>query len=98
MTTTQPQAADPQVDDLARQVAEVTRLAQHLAVITERHCEVTGSPETGQRADGGCSGRAVAIRWEHGFADEVCEHHAATASARGALVIRPRRHDGTVTP
>lgn len=66
---------------------EARALAQHLAVITERYCEVTGSPETGQRRDGGCSEHPVAIRWEHGFADEVCEHHAATAVARGALVV-----------
>jgi hypothetical protein len=29
--------------------------------------------------------------------DFVCEHHASTATGRGALIIRPRRHDGTET-
>lgn len=66
------------------------RLVQHLATTAlTRRCELTA--DDGMRR---CEEDAVAIRWEDGFADSVCEHHAATAIARGAIIVRPRRHAG----
>lgn len=39
-------------------------------------------------ADGGCcAGGPVAVRWEDGFMDTVCDKHAQSARARGALVV-----------
>lgn len=74
-----------------RTVNEILRLAQHLASeVVTGGCEVTASP-----APGRCPHQAVALRWEDGFADAVCERHAADADQRGALVVRPHRHDGT---
>lgn len=73
------------------------RLAQHLAS-RERDqwstptCELTTKEDSGR-----CRGEAVGVRWEDGFADLVCEGHAEDAEARGAIVVRARRHDGTLT-
>lgn len=47
-------------------------------------CEITDTA-THDR----CAGRAVAVRWEMGFADDVCDRHAQTATTRGALVVYP---------
>lgn len=66
------------------------RFAQHLAheTITPR-CEVTGDGPSGE-----CPEDAVAIRWEGGFADSVCQRHAETATERGAVVVYAKRHSG----
>lgn len=80
---------------LAHENAQVTRLAQHLASEhIESRCEVTmpNSPHPAPR----CRGRATAIRFESGFADSVCGHHAQRARDRGSLVVTPKRHDGTI--
>lgn len=75
--------------------ASLIRFAQHLASesigVT---CELGSLVDRGRR----CSGPAVAVRWADGFADDLCEEHAARVEERepDALVVRPRRHDGTV--
>lgn len=53
-------------------------------------CELTSFVDSSR-----CTGKAVAIRWEAGFADDVCEDHAETAIKRGAVVVFARHHDGT---
>lgn len=80
------------------------RLAQHLATqIVGGRCDLTAFPEDRDRKEawrenqGRCPGDVVAIRWEDGFADKVCERHAAEAESRGVIVVRPQRHDGTQT-
>lgn len=45
-------------------------------------CELVGRSGSGR-----CIEPAVAVRWEDGFLDEVCEHHAHRAAARGAVVV-----------
>jgi hypothetical protein len=75
---------------------ELRRLAEHLAYqACGGQCTLTAFIGEGDDTEGRCPGQVVAVRWEHGFADEVCERHAATALGRGALVVRLRRHDGT---
>jgi hypothetical protein len=70
----------------------ILRLAEHLASEAMLHgCEITASPND---ADDYCAHDAVAIRWENGFADSVCEYHANRAAERGALVVYPKRHNG----
>lgn len=77
---------------LSKELESTTRLAEHLASeALGLRCELTdpfGNPS------GRCPGRAIAIRWEDGFADDVCEEHAGRVKAEGALVIYPKRHDG----
>lgn len=80
--------------DTATSTAEQTiplRLAQHLVsmVLSSEDCEIAT-----QGGAGRCLDDAVAVRWEHGFADQVCEHHAQTAIERGAVVVFAKRHDG----
>ncbi len=67
---------------LCNEMEAVLRIAEHLTgkAIGGR-CEIA---DYGDR----CTGGAVAIRWEDGFADDVCERHATNAADRGALVIR----------
>lgn len=66
------------------------RFAEHLASeIIGGTCELTGDG-----TNGACDQAAVAVRWEHGFADSVCQHHAETALARGAEVVFAKRHNG----
>lgn len=84
------------------------RLAEHLAFegLTLSRCELIAFPGETDATDhpayrGRCLGEAVAVKWEDNFADEVCVRHAQTAEDRGAVVVRPRRHDGrrpTSTP
>jgi hypothetical protein len=81
------------------------RLAQHLA--TEAHtmrCELVALKgeedwhEAWPENRGRCKGDTVAVKWEDGFADSVCERHARNAEERGALVVWPKRHDGKPEP
>lgn len=90
----------------ADEKAALLRLAEHLTseCITPGvgRCSLVAAPgvpdhdEAWPEDRGRCPGLMAAIRWEDGFADEVCERHAAEAEKRGAVVVRPRRHDGTV--
>lgn len=84
-------------------LAEVTRLAQHLADNAQvQRCELSAYPDEGDMHEhhregrGRCKGDVVGVRWEDGWADWVCDRHATSVEARGVLVIRPRRHDGVV--
>lgn len=71
------------------------RFAEHLASeVMGEHCTLVADSSTHHATRGRCTGQAVAIRWEDGYADDVCELHAAAASGRGSLVIRPKRHNG----
>jgi hypothetical protein len=75
-------------------VAEQTiplRLAQHLVseMLSGEDCEIATQGGVGR-----CIENAVAVRWDHGFADMVCDHHAQTAAERGAVVVFAKRHDG----
>lgn len=77
---------------LCNELESVGRLAAHLASETIGElCELT---DPFGSADGRCAGRAIAVRWEDGFADDVCEKHAERVKADGALVIYPKRHNG----
>ena len=67
-------------------------VSEHLGGRLDSGCSLTADSGSGR-----CTRRAVAVKWEHGFADEVCETHAEKARARGALVVSPRRHDGTAS-
>lgn len=73
----------------------IQRLAEHLVseVMGDR-CTIVGESGAARANRGRCDGQAVAIRWEDGFADDVCELHAAAAIGRGSQVIRPKRHNG----
>lgn len=79
---------------LCNEIESTQRLLAHLvseAIGTQ--CELTAEP--GSRPQPGrCEGEAVAIRWEDGFADNVCDRHAQLARERGAVVIEPVRHNG----
>lgn len=68
------------------------RLVEHLVseVLDGEDCEVAT-----QGGAGRCIEEAVAVRWESGFADKVCEAHAESAADRGAVVAYGRKHDGT---
>lgn len=68
------------------------RLVEHLVseVLDGDDCEVAT-----QGGAGRCIEEAVAVRWESGFADKVCQMHAETAADRGAVVAYGKRHDGT---
>lgn len=67
------------------------RFAEHLVHNSlGSRCELTSFVDSSR-----CSGEAVAIRWEAGFADDVCQDHAETAIKRGAAVVFARHHDGT---
>lgn len=73
---------------------KLRRLAEHLASeAVGSRCTLTADLDAESR-DGRCRGSAVAVRWESGFADDVCERHATTALARGAVVVYPKRHNG----
>ncbi len=89
--------------DAAARLAAVEALAGHLVRETlGRRCDLhADGDDPGLESDwqdqrGRCSGLAAAVRFEDGFADEVCEKHAENARQRGAVVIEPRRADGTV--
>jgi len=72
--------------------ASLLRFAQHLASESiAGRCDIASQNSD----DGRCQGQAAGIRWENGFADAVCEKHAASASERGAFVVTPKWHDGT---
>jgi hypothetical protein len=74
-------------------IATLRRLAEHLAsevADARSRCELTTDTGSGR-----CKGGAAAVRWEAGFADVVCQHHADTATERGAVVVQMRRHDGS---
>lgn len=74
--------------------ASLQRFLQHLAsVAVAPRCELV-DVATHDR----CRGEAVAVKWEHGFADSVCERHTQTAMDGGAVVVYPHRHDGSETP
>lgn len=80
----------------------LARLAAHL-LDGNMHgrCAITAFPGEADdteppRTRGRCPGQTAAVRWEDGFADEVCKRHAEEAEGRGVLVVRPKRHDGTV--
>jgi hypothetical protein len=74
--------------------AERALLAQHrqlwsltarlAAGLVDEDCELVGFSGSGR-----CIEPAVALRWEDGFLDQVCEEHAQRAQTRRALVIRP---------
>lgn len=75
-----------------RSAAQLRLLAAHLVHEEAGRCELTNN------ADGRCSDKAIAARWEYGFCDFVCERHAALAAESGALVVYARHHDGTDGP
>lgn len=77
---------------MAVETEVVLRLAEHLATLLPwgEDCEVAT-----QDGKGRCIEEATAVRWESGFVDMVCDHHADRAEGRGALIVRPKRHDGT---
>lgn len=82
--------------DAARSLSLAAAHLAHL-VLTDARCDVLAGGDN-PAGRGRCRDHAVAVRWENGFADLVCELHANNAATRnGALVIRPRRHDGTTT-
>jgi hypothetical protein len=78
--------------NLGRSTGQLERLAAHLA-----DYQLPGRCDLVDGVGGRCRGARVAVQWEHGFADFVCEEHAASAIERGALVVRGQRHDGTET-
>lgn len=80
---------------LCNELESVSRFAAHLASETVcGRCEFTELPGDVDRA-GRCTGDAVAVRWEDGFADDVCERRAESArNDDGALVIYPLRRNG----
>ncbi len=85
---------------LCNELDSTRRFLAHLAgeAIGAR-CELTGLSGISKGGNlGRCTGDAVAIRWEDGFADSVCEEHAQLARERGTLVIEPRRHNGETHP
>lgn len=78
------------------------RLAEHLAVdAMHLRCELVALPGEADEFEhrenrGRCRGSAVAVKWEDGFADSVCAKHAESAARRAtALLVLPKRHDGT---
>lgn len=73
----------------------VQRFVEHLVseVMSDR-CTLVAESAVTPRNRGRCEEPAVAIRWEDGYADDVCDNHAAAAVRRGALVVRPKRHNG----
>lgn len=95
-------AHDRDLDRIARLEAENRNLKERLdanPVVNQRELEAVAQSlvSRGLRAqcelsdDRGmerCRGDAVAVRWKAGFRDDVCEHHALAAEARGELVIR----------
>ena len=85
------------------EVLGIARLAEHLADSGRLlRCEMVAFLGEERRDDpwpesrGRCPRDSVAVKWEDGFADWVCEKHAETAAGRGALMIRPKRHDGSL--
>lgn len=80
------------IEEVSQRARVAERMAQALVheVWFEEDCEVTGFS-----GEGRCIEPAVAIRWEHGFMDRVCQEHATRAQNRGALVVSPRKQDGT---
>lgn len=83
---------------LCNELESVVRLAAHLASHTlGRRCELTALPSDVE-PNGQCTGDAVAIRWEGGFADDVCELHVERIRDDDrALVVYPLRHNGDIT-
>lgn len=76
-----------------QQADSLTRLAQHLAselLDPDGRCALTHAGGSGR-----CDGNVVAVRWCDGFADEVCQVHAARAASHGITVVYPQPHDGT---
>ncbi|MUL61067.1 hypothetical protein B5P44_00515 [Mycobacterium sp. CBMA 213] len=79
---------------LCNEIDSAERFLAHLvSVAIGERCELTAEPSA-HRQLGRCASEAVAIRWEDGFADDVCDRHAQLARERGALVIAPQRHNG----
>ena len=73
----------------------VERFVEHLvSEVMGDHCALVAESGVTPRNRGRCAEPAVAIRWEDGYADDVCENHATAAARRGALVVRPKRHNG----
>lgn len=64
------------IDDLRAMVAHLARDA------AGERCDLTTDAGPGR-----CPGIVTAIRFEDGFTDAVCGHHADTARHRGALVV-----------
>lgn len=58
-------------------------VGKHEAVGAE-DCEVVGFS-----GEGRCVEPSVALRWEDGHTDLVCQEHAERAEERGALVVYP---------
>lgn len=74
---------------------KIRRLAEHLAYEVIGTDNLTGDCEVvGFSGGGRCIEPAVAVRWESGFADKVCQQHAERAEGRGVLVVYAKRHDG----
>jgi hypothetical protein len=73
---------------LLAQHRQLTALATHLAAgLVDEDCELLGFSGSGR-----CIEPAVALRWENGFLDQVCEEHALRAQRaqdRQVLIIRP---------
>lgn len=62
---------------------EFGRYMARRALSDNEDCEIVGFS-----GEGRCLEPAVAVRWEDGHADNVCEGHSQRAIQRGALVIR----------
>lgn len=65
------------------------RLAEQLASLAlDEYCGLIALPD---HPPGPCRNKAAAIRWEDGFADSVCDQHAARTLERGGLIVYPHR-------
>jgi hypothetical protein len=65
-----------------------TLLQELVHQVVGGECEIAGDN------DWACRSGSVAIRWEDGFIDSVCDRHAESAKERGALVIYPKQASG----
>lgn len=71
------------VSVLEAENARLRAMAEYLAKETiGRQCELTAD-----RGYKRCPDPAVAVRWEDGFADDVCEEHAQSALDRGRATV-----------
>ncbi len=76
----------PSLDLIPRRVRDRAQL-----LAPSDGCELVAEPGEGFKSGakrGRCRGKAVGVRWEDGFADDVCERHAVSAEGRGAVVVR----------
>lgn len=65
------------------------RFAEQLASLAlDEYCGLIALPDYPPDP---CRNKATAIRWEDGFADSVCDQHAARTLERGGLVVYPHR-------